>query len=110
MLIRLDMVEVLHNDGFDVIEADNASDALSILRQQHESIHVLFTDVHMPGGMNGMELAHHARRHWPAIGILIASGQARPAQDDLPAGSRFLAKPYENHHVVKHVRELAGTL
>jgi CheY-like chemotaxis protein len=103
----MDAVELLANDGFDVVEAPTANDALAILKQRHLSIHVLFTDVHMPGGMDGLSLAHHARQHWPWIGILIVSGKARLSQSDLPAGSRFLSKPYDSDHVVKHIRELA---
>lgn len=107
-LIRLHVVNVLTNDGFEVIEADNSDEALAILRKHHEAVQVLFTDVHMPGEMDGLALAHHARQHWPQLGILIASGQARLAKEDLPAGSRFLNKPYQSQHVVKHVRELVN--
>ena len=84
----------------------HAAEALAILRKQASGVHVLFTDIHMPGLMNGLALAHHAHIHWPWIGLILASGRARPLPADLPVGSRFLAKPYDFHHLVGHVREL----
>ncbi len=53
-----------------------------------------------------LELAHHVRRRWPWIALLVASGNFRPSPDAMPVGSRFLPKPYHPDHVVKHVREL----
>lgn len=71
-------------------------------------MHVLFTDIHMLGGINGIELAHHTHGHWPWIGVLIASAQAQPIPAELPTGSRFLAKPYQCDHLVNHIRELVA--
>jgi CheY-like chemotaxis protein len=105
-LIRMLAVDVLIDAGFAVIEAGHADDALAILNSQATDIHVLFTDIHMPGSMDGLELAHHTRRHWPWIALLVASGKGKPSFAELPPGSRFLSKPYEPSHVVAHVREL----
>ena len=91
---------------FTVIEAVRADDALSILTTQAETVHALFTDIQMPGAMTRLELAHHVRGQWPWIALLVASGNFRPSPDAMPAGSRFLPKPYNPDHVVKHVREL----
>jgi DNA-binding NtrC family response regulator len=109
-LIRLDAVDALINDGFDVIEADNADAALALLHHHNGSIHVLFTDVHMPGTLSGLELAHCARRHWPLISILIVSGQTPLLRADLPARSRFLSKPYESQDILAHIREMMGIM
>ena len=107
-LIRMNAADHLKSYGFEILEAGNSLEALEFLHLHHWAIALLFTDVHMPGDMNGLELARHARAHWPWIAILIASGQARLSQDDIPAGSRFLSKPYDIEHMAAHVRELVG--
>jgi two-component system, response regulator PdtaR len=103
-LIRMLVTEVLIEAGFEVLEACHAQAALIHLVARAANIHVLFTDVTMPGPMDGLALAHHTRGHWPWIGLIIASG--RPVLGKLPIGSRFLAKPYLPSHVVSHVRNL----
>jgi CheY-like chemotaxis protein len=107
-LIRMATAEMLTEAGFSVIEAAHAEEALSVLQARHADICVLFTDIHMPGNMDGVALAHHARQHWPSIGLLVASGKARPASTGLPSKCRFLLKPYDPDHVVSHVRELVA--
>ncbi len=107
MLIRMVAVEVLTVAGLVVIEAAHAEEALAALETQAADVHVLFTDIHMPGSMNGLELAHHTRHHWPWIALLISSGRVRPELIEMPPGSRFLAKPYDPNHMLTHIRELA---
>lgn len=104
--VRMLAVEFLMDEGFAVIEAENAEEVLIVLESRARAIHVLFSDIHMSGHMNGVELAHHVKDHWPWIGVLLASGQAAPGSLDLPIGCRFLAKPYDPVHVVAHCREL----
>ncbi len=106
ILIRIVAMEALTAAGFHVIEAEHADIALALLYVKALTIHLLFTDIHMPGTMNGLELAHHANIHWPWIGILVTSGHAKPHHSELPVGTRFLAKPYDLEHVVTHSREL----
>jgi CheY-like chemotaxis protein len=108
VLVRMLAVDVLTEAGFVVLEAEHSAHALIHLEVQAADIHVLFTDVHMPGDMAGLALAHHARRCWPWIATLITSARAHLASQALPAGSRFLAKPYNVDNVVAHVRQLAG--
>jgi CheY-like chemotaxis protein len=108
VLIRMNAVDFLTEAGFEVIEAGHADEALTILGDQAADIHLLFTDVHMPGTMNGLELAHHARAHWPWIALLVVSGHAKPNTEELPEGSRFLTKPYDLDQVIGHVRELVA--
>lgn len=105
-LIRMMAVDALSDAGFTVVEAEHADGALEILQAQADGVHVLFTDVHMPGTMDGLQLAHHAHGHWPWIAVLIASGQARPTAEELPLNSRFLPKPYDYHQVIQQVREM----
>ena len=106
LLIRLVVCETLSQAGYDVVEAEHANEALAHLRARASEVSALFTDVHVPGSMDGLALAHLSRRTWPWIALLIASGRARPTADALPQGGRFLPKPYEPEHVVSHLREL----
>jgi CheY-like chemotaxis protein len=105
-LIRMMAVDALTDAGFAVIEVAHADDALNILSAQSQKVRALFTDIHMPGTMTGLELAHHVRGNWPWIALLVASGKAQPPSEAMPTGSRFLSKPYQADHVVQHVREL----
>ncbi len=107
-VVRLVAVVALEDAGFKVIGVAHSDEALSVLQARADSVQALFTDIHMPGTMSGLELAHHARAHWPWIAILIASGNLRPPADKLPNGSRFVAKPYELDNVVRHVHELTA--
>ena len=105
-LIRMMISEVLEEAGFEVVEAKHAAEALAILRVRAPEIRILFTDIHMPGAMNGLELSHHARDHWPWISLLVTSGKAHPTARELPAGGRFIPKPYAPQRVVDQIREL----
>ena len=108
-LIRLVVCEVLTEAGFDVVEAGHADEAVDVLQARACNIRAMFTDVHMPGSMDGLALAHLSRRSWPWIVILIASGRACLRPEDMPEGSRFLPKPYHPGHVVAHLREMIPT-
>jgi DNA-binding NtrC family response regulator len=107
LIIRMTAVDFLADAGFDVLEASSADEALRILHEK-DSVFFLFTDVHMPGTLSGLELAHLVYKHWPHIKILIASGQLDHRSIKLPVGSYFLAKPYDHGKVVEHVRRHAG--
>ena len=92
-LIRLAAVAALDHAGFEVLDAGSAEEALSLLVRRAD-VAVLFTDINMPGRMNGLDLAFEVRRRWPAIGLLLTSGNARPSDLKMLGGARFLAKPY----------------
>ena len=102
-LIRESLVEVLAQAGFRVLQAAQGEDALATMQEHGPAIDLLFTDIRMPGRLDGLELARRARALLPGLAILIASGNWVPTLDDLPAGSLFLAKPYS-------FRELPGQL
>jgi two-component system, response regulator PdtaR len=93
-LVRLCAVETVEAAGFTVIEAANADEAIRILESRGD-IRVVFTDIHMPGSMDGLKLAHAVRNRWPPIKIIVTSGHEGIAEQDLPAGGRFFAKPYD---------------
>jgi DNA-binding NtrC family response regulator len=101
-LIRLFLSELLEDAGFRVVEAANAAEAL-VLLSAGLSVNVLLTDVDMPIGCSGFELAHQVHRSWPETEILIMSGRRWPSQGDLPPGAAFLAKPCPNEAIVSHV-------
>ena len=107
LLIRMAMADVLGDAGFEVIEAEHAEAAVALLTSRKDEVHLLFTDIHMTGAMDGLQLAHHVSILWPWIGILITSGKAHPKPVEMPPGSRFLSKPYRPEQVMGHLRELA---
>jgi two-component system, response regulator PdtaR len=106
LLLRMTAFDMLEDAGFEVIEAEHAVKALAILQSRSNGVHALFTDIHMPGAMDGLALAHHTRQNWPWIAILLASSTAIPLPTESPKGSRFLSKPYKSDHVVRHLREM----
>jgi CheY-like chemotaxis protein len=106
-LVRMLGMDVLEEAGFEVVEAANADEALSHL-QARPDVQVLFTDIDMPGKLDGLDLARAVHKHWPEIGLLIASGKVRPSAEEIPDSGRFLPKPYELGAVVRIVRELAA--
>ena len=107
-LILMAVVDHLTEEGFHVLEARHAEEVLAILARKAPDVHVLFTDVHMPGAtMDGISLSHHVKANWPWIGLLVTSGHAAPEPEHLPDGCRFVRKPYYPAHVMQHVRELA---
>jgi DNA-binding NtrC family response regulator len=105
-LLRTVAAEVLNDEGFTTIEAEDAAVALKICELRADEIDVLFTDIRMPGRMNGLELAHRVRERWPWISVIIVSGNSGVHRDELPEGTRFLPKPYDMRRVV----DLIGAL
>jgi CheY-like chemotaxis protein len=94
--------------GFDAIAVTSADEALSVLETRAD-IRVVFTDVQMPGSMNGIQLAAVIVRRWPAIRILITSAQIRLADKNLPGHSVFLSKPYLVREVVAKLQHLSDS-
>jgi CheY-like chemotaxis protein len=108
-LIRMDAVDMVRAAGFDVVEAEDADEAILILEDRTD-ITVVFTDVQMPGSMDGLKLAAAIRGRWPPIKIVATSGHLKISKDDLPPGSRFLPKPYSAPQIAKTLRELTGAI
>src|SRR5436305_15145957 len=94
MMLRMRAVDIVEDAGFTPLEAVNADDALAILESRSD-IELLFTDIQMPGSMNGLKLAHAVHERWPAIKIILVSGQVTPNEGDRPAESQFFGKPVE---------------
>ncbi len=92
-LLMMNAVDMIATMGFEIVEARNADEAIAVLESRSD-VHLVFTDIHMPGTMNGLNLAHFVRKRWPPVKIIATSGKARLAEDDLPSGGMFLSKPY----------------
>ncbi len=105
-LVRLVVADLLNEAGCRVIEAAHAAEALAVL-EAGLPVDVLLTDVDMPPGMNGYQLANDVHRRWPAIEILVTSGRQWPGEGDLPGGAAFLAKPCPSETMISYVRTAA---
>jgi CheY-like chemotaxis protein len=108
MLPRILIVAAFEDAGFKVLSAGNAEEAIVVLKHNGDYLHVLFTDIDMPGGMDGVLLASHTREHWPWVGIVVTSGKASPSAEALPERARFFSKPYVPDQVVAHIREIVS--
>jgi len=102
-LVRLTGADLLADAGFEVLEAGNADEALRILEATQE-VRVVFSDVEMPGSLDGVGLAHNICRRWPSIAIVLTSGH-RIRPETIPLHGRFLAKPYDGRALVRHIAE-----
>ncbi len=106
-LIRMNAAEMITGAGYNVVEAANADEAIAMLEHRLD-ITVVFTDIQMPGSMDGLKLAAAIRERWPPIKIVATSGLVNVREDDLPEGGRFLPKPYSPEQIVRTLRELAN--
>jgi CheY-like chemotaxis protein len=107
-LLRMLAVEVVEEAGFIAIEARDADEAV-VLLESRTDITLLFTDINMPGSMDGLKLAHAVRDRWPPIKILLVSGQVRLPPSELPSNSCFVGKPYQASALVEELRSLVGS-
>src|SRR3954452_13131026 len=105
LLLRMNAVDVIEAAGFEVVAAADADEAIAILENRFD-ISVVFTDIQIPGSMDGLKLAQAVRGRWPPIKIIATSGRVGVTQNDLPAGGRFLAKPYSPNQITGVLREL----
>ena len=102
-LVSLALREELTETGYNVLTAANASEAIEILELRGD-IETIFTDVDMPGSMDGLQLAAAVRDRWPPVNIVITTGMKRPPAAEMPKGSVFIAKPYRFQDVVQAFR------
>ncbi len=107
MLMRWHAVTIIEDAGFEVVEAANAVEALVML-EKRKDIGVIFTDIQMPGPIDGVKLAHMVRTRWPPIKIVATSGRFKLRDYELPDGGRFLPKPYAVVQVTGLLRELTS--
>ena len=106
-LLRLNAVDMVEEAGFEAVEAADATEAVAILEKRLD-IRIIFTDIDMPRGIDGVKLAALVRDRWPPIEIIVTSGHIAPRQQDLPARALFFAKPFKEKEVVEAMWKLAA--
>lgn len=107
LVLRMRALDMVSDAGFNPVEAVNADQALSILESRSD-IALLFTDIQMPGSIDGLKLAHAVHKRWPAIKIVLVSGQVRVTDADKPADSRFFGKPIEVKQMIAELQAMVG--
>ena len=107
MLLRLRAVDMVEDAGFTAVEAVSADEALSILESRSD-ISLLFSDIQMPGSMDGLRLAQAVHERWPSIKIILVSGQVNLSDADKPADSRFFGKPLEIEQMIAELQDMVG--
>ena len=107
MLLRMRAVDMVEDAGFTPVEAVDADEAVAILESRSD-VALLFTDIQIPGIMDGLKLAHAVHERWPPIKIILVSGQLKLANIAIPAGSRFFGKPLEAKIMIAQMRRMIG--
>jgi CheY-like chemotaxis protein len=100
LIIRMNTVAMIEGAGYSVLEASNADDAITLLETRPE-IRVVFSDIEMPGSMDGLKLIHAVRERWPPAMLILASGRMSPLVADMPERTIFLRKPYAEDDLLK---------
>ena len=107
MLLRMRAVDMVEDAGYTSVEAVDADQAIAILESRSD-IALLFTDIQMPGQMDGLKLAHAVHERWPPIKIILVSGQLKLAKTDIPANSQFFGKPLAAAAMIAEMRTMIG--
>jgi two-component sensor histidine kinase len=107
MVLRMRAVDIVEDAGFTAVEAVNADEALSILEERSD-IALLFSDIQMPGSMDGLKLAHAVHARWPSIKIILVSGQIKLSDADKPVDSLFFGKPLVVKQMIAELRAMIG--
>jgi len=105
-LLRMMAVDMVEEAGFEVVEATDATQAVEILERRAD-IRIVFTDIDMPRGMDGMKMAAVIRDRWPPIEIILTSGKLRPSPDQMPTRGVFFSKPFQEQDVIAEMRRMA---
>ena len=104
-IVRMGVLQVLAEAGFEALEAGSAVEAIRILEARSD-IALVFTDSRMPGTMDGIELVHYIRSKWPPVKLIVVSGSATIGPDTLPTGAKFFPKPYHEAVIVEEMAAL----
>jgi CheY-like chemotaxis protein len=105
LLIRDMLKEELEDAGYKVVPASDADHAIGVL-EARQDIHLVFTDINMPGSMDGLKLAAFVNDRWPPVHIIVTTGRAKPLT--LPPNALFIPKPYLGSNVVAAMRTFAN--
>ena len=104
-LILLSALDLVKTAGFECVGAKSADEAIAILEARAD-IRLVFTDVEMPGTIDGIKLAHYIRDRRPPIHLIVASGRAIVEESQLPTGSRFFSKPYDDNTIIQEITKM----
>jgi CheY-like chemotaxis protein len=105
VLLRLNTFELLEEHGYTVIEAGNAEEALKVM-ENRKDVRLLFTDIQMPPGVDGLELAREVHKRWPKVILFITSGQVQPSRAEIADGGSFIQKPYQCEDLLDQIDDL----
>lgn len=106
-LLRMAAIDMIEAAGFEAMEAADATQAVDIL-QSRMDISIVFTDIDMPGGIDGLRLAAVIRDRWPPIHVIITSGHTKPPKGSLPSDMVFFSKPYREDEVIATMMRMAA--
>ena len=104
-LLLITIADELRHFGFTVYEATNADKAITLL-EKHDDIGILFTDIDMPGSMDGLKLSHAVRDRWPPVKIIVTSGKTTGKDLTLPSAGFFMPKPYLSSRLIKQIQTM----
>lgn len=107
-IIRMGAVDLVVAAGYEALEAADADEAIRILEARND-IDLVFTDVEMPGTMDGIKLSRYIRDRWPPVKIIVASGRAILEESSLPEGSKFFSKPYSDHAIADMMAKMLAS-
>jgi CheY-like chemotaxis protein len=106
-LNRLHAVNLVEDAGYLAVEASNADEAITIL-EARKDIRIVFTDIDMPGSMDGLKLAHAIRERWPPIELILTSGHFDLSDDEIPERGRFFPKPYRDQEIISALQHFVA--
>jgi DNA-binding NtrC family response regulator len=105
--IRQAVADHLRAASFEVVEAAGSDEAVALLKKS-SAVQGLVIDAHVPGKIDGVELAEMARIHWPGVAVVLMSGHSDATSGPVPEGGEFIAKPYLTTHLVPTLNRLIG--
>ena len=107
-IIRIGAIDLVLSAGYEALEARDADEAIRLLELRND-VDLVFTDVQMPGTMDGLKLSHYIRDRWPPVKLIVASGNAILEESSLPGGSRFFSKPYDDRSITEAIARLLAS-
>jgi CheY-like chemotaxis protein len=105
VLIRSFVRDILEDEGYVVKEAANVHEALTALEES--GVSVVLTDIEMPGGLNGLDLARMVRVMWPTMPLIVTSGRTLPRPVELPPHTLVLTKPFSPERLVSLIKQVS---
>ncbi len=106
-LLRLHAVSIIEDAGFRTLEAASADEAIVLLEGEPD-IRIVFSDIDLPGGMDGLRLATAIRERWPPVEVILTSGHVKVDPADLPERGHFFSKPYDAGQLIETLNSFGG--